>query len=1153
MTGGHRLAKHAAGIAALAALACLAHPAEADFAWNGAGDGISFTDGANWVGGMAPPFDVAGDTLVFGPTGAAQAPDILGASYFNITAITFTGADAALTLSDAGVIGNFTFLDAGTITNDSVILQTINVDLVGTGDSFFLTALAGALDIGGNIDLSDTGGVQLGVFGDMDTTLRGIISGAGGSLLKQGNGVLILDGANTYDGGTELAAGTIVLGDDAALGTGGLTVTGDSAIQSDDDARSVANGVTLSASTLTFSGANDLELLGVIGGDGSLHVNTDADDVTLILQGQNLYSGGTTLTRGTILISSQSALGIGDLTVDGNGSIQSDADGLDVTNDISIAATTSLTFSGASNLGLSGVISGDGGLIINGDDPERRLRLIGNNTYTGGTTLVQGPIVVDTDNALGTGDLTLAGSGTIEARSNDRRLANDIVLDTFQLTFGGDRRLELDGVISGMGGSLLIDADDDVTSLTLRGDNTYDGGTTLNRGVLIVGHDHALGTGGLTMTGAATIESDDDSVNLANTIDNGGFLLTFSGGSDLELSGDVSGAGGLTVDADAGTTLTLSSMTNSFLGPTEVLGGTLNLTGFIDSDVAVRDGATMRGTGTMDGSLTIFPGGTFAPGEGIGTFTIVNGNLLLDGGATMVVELSSDSLTSDLVDVSGVAGLDAGSTIMVDVTGTGYIPSGQDFTIVHADLGVFDAGAAIMTDSATVTVEIVRDQGFMDGQTDYALQLLRSNTAYSDAANAGNNQQIGFGLDSQIPIADADPSGSTADLLGTLDTLDSSAYNAAVAGLSPEPYNALFSTGIDTIRDFTTQQATYLAGRRSGVDARPAPTPMPAPPPGSMAVAQDDPMLLAAALAQYERGDPRGAGGTEGTKGAGKAGPRPPRRDSRWNRYAKMDGVFMSQDTTSTIDGYSAFSIGGQLGADYSFSQSLLVGAAIGYAYTDATLNENLGTLNDNAIRVGPYASYTHGNWYLDASLTWAWHFYNGERNIPAPIGLTAKSDYDGWDLTAYLGTGYHFEVARNVHVTPMASLLYSHFNFDSFSETGAPGANLTLANRSSDSLQSRLGASIATRLDWGWMPIPYLYAAWDHQYLDDSNIEASFAAGGSPFFITTGTPDRDAFVIGGGVTFLINPKVAAFVRFEEILSNTSTTSAFALGISVAF
>ncbi len=1135
------LKHHQAVLATAAALVCASPRAEADFTWNGAGDGVTFSDGANWVGGAAPPLDLAGDTLVFGPTGAAQSPDILGASYVNITAIAFTGADAALTLSDAGVVGNFTFLDAGTITNDSAILQTINVDLVGTGSTFFLMALTGSLDIGGDIDLSDTGGVQLGVFGDMDTTLRGLISGAGASLLKQGNGVLVLEGANTYDGGTELAAGTIVLADDSALGTGDLNVTGDGAIESDDDARAVANGVTLDASTLTFSGANDLELLGVIGGDGSLHVNTDADDVTLMLSGLNLYSGGTTLTRGTILISSASALGTGDLTVAGNGSIQSDADGLDVTNNISIADLTSLTFSGASNLGLTGVISGDGGLIINGDAPDVRLRLLGNNTYTGGTTLMQGTIVVDNDNALGTGDLTLAGDGAIEARSNDRQLANNIVLDTFELTFAGDRRLELDGVISGVGGSLLIDAADDVTSLTLRGDNTYDGGTTLNRGILVLGHDHALGTGNLTLTGAGTIQSDDDAVNAANAIDNGGFLLTFSGGSSLELSGAISGAGGLTIDGDAGTTLTLSSMTNSYTGATDVLEGTLNLAGFIDSQVTVADGATIMGTGTVDGDVTVLSGGTLAPGASIGTFTVVNGNLLLDSGATMVVELSADSLTSDLVDVSGAAGLDAGSTIMADVTGTSYIPTDQTFTIIHADAGVFDAGADITTDSVTVTVEIVRDQAFVDGQTDYALQLFRSSTAYSDAANPGNNTQIGFGLDSQIPIADADPGGPTGQLLGTLDTLDSSAYNAAVTGLSPVSYNAVKSTGTETIRDFTTEQAAYLAARRSGTESWPAPTPPPGPPPGSMALAQNDPLLLAAAIAQSQPEDDQDFG------------PRPRRPDSRWSRYAKFEGISMNQDTGTNQTGFDAFAIGGQAGMDYSFSKALLAGAAIGYAYTDVTLNGNAGTLNDNAIRVGPYASYTQGNWFVDASVTWAWHFYNGRRNIPAPIGMTASSNYDGWDLTAYAGGGYHFEVAKDLHLTPMASMLYSYFNFDSFTETGAGGANLTLGNRSAASLRSRLGGSIAYRLDWQWMPIPYLYAAWEHEYLDDSDIEATFAAGGSPFFLTTGTPDRDAFVIGGGVNMLINPKVAAFVRFESIISSTSNANAFAVGLSVAF
>ncbi|MHC4776265.1 MAG: autotransporter-associated beta strand repeat-containing protein, partial [Planctomycetota bacterium] len=209
-------------VAALAAWAAglAAGGAAADFLWDGlGGDDLWATDG-NWDPDGAPPLDLAGQAIEFGATGGAQSPDVAGDDYFDIAALTFTTADSSLVLTDSVGTGSLSFSDGGSITNDSALLQTIDIDLIGTGSDFLIDAQTGDLDIGGAIALSDTGGVLLTVAGDFDTTVSGIISGSGGSVLKTGDGTLTLNGDNTYDGGTELAGGTIVLGDNDALGTG---------------------------------------------------------------------------------------------------------------------------------------------------------------------------------------------------------------------------------------------------------------------------------------------------------------------------------------------------------------------------------------------------------------------------------------------------------------------------------------------------------------------------------------------------------------------------------------------------------------------------------------------------------------------------------------------------------------------------------------------------------------------------------------------------------------------------------------------------------------------------------------------------------------------------------------------------------------------
>ncbi|MHC4102535.1 MAG: autotransporter outer membrane beta-barrel domain-containing protein, partial [Planctomycetota bacterium] len=177
----------------------------------------------------------------------------------------------------------------------------------------------------------------------------------------------------------------------------------------------------------------------------------------------------------------------------------------------------------------------------------------------------------------------------------------------------------------------------------------------------------------------------------------------------------------------------------------------------------------------------------------------------------------------------------------------------------------------------------------------------------------------------------------------------------------------------------------------------------------------------------------------------------------------------------------------------------------------------------------------------------------DGEREIPA-LGRTADSDYDAYDFTGYVGTGYELKLKENLYLTPIASLLYSHIEFDSFTESGAGGANLSVPSRDDDSLRSRLGANLSYRFaDLGAQPITYVYAGWEHEFEDDSDLDASFRAGGNPFSIDTGSRDEDAVFIGAGVEALVYESMAAYFRLEYVGSDNSDAIGIVGGVTFAF
>jgi autotransporter-associated beta strand protein len=978
--------------------------ARAQFSWSGDNNTL-FINPLNWLG-LNPPFpfpaSVGGQDIIF-DTG----PGLWEPGNANIA-----------------TIDGFSYVDVGFLrfkdTNGDVIaflIQQVDLNLIGTGDRMFLID-GGQLVVWRNIDLSHTGGVQLVAGGAGETSIVGVISGAGATLLKVDPGTLILFGANTYTGGTELAEGTLLIVGNSALGTGVLLVTGDSGLGA-AGAASAANDIFLAAE-LTILGDDNLALNGTIQGSGSLVMDFDGDDDVLVLSGDNSYTGGTTLTQGLLVLGHENAVGTGAITVTGDSGLGPAAP-LTLDNAISIDDTVTLTIFGVNDFELAGTISGDGALGMDFDADDDVLTLSGNNTYTGGTILTRGTLLLASDTALGdvTGLVTIAGDATIQSDA-DRVVDNDIAIGNVStLTFSGASSLTLNGDISGLGGSLAVDLDDGRT-LRLTGDGTY-------------------------------------------------------------------------------------------TGPTSVDGGELRLDGAsLLSAVTVNNGAIVSGNGSMT-DLTLALGGTYR------------------------AVIDSDAGTADLLDLTGAATLAAGSTIEGSLTGTTYIPGGQTFDIINAAGGITDNGAAIVTSSATVTVNLIRDEDFINGDTSYALELARAADAYSAPTDPGNDRAIGLSLDSLIPVADGDPTGPAGDLLGALDGLDAQTYGAAVSQLSPEPYNV--STGIwrDETRQYMRQQTEYLATVRHTGEA--ATAPRPGPPAGALALAHDDPLVLAAAIAQAEEAPV----------------PRAYAWEDRWGGYAEAQGIFVDRDSTSNRTGYTVDSAGLQVGLDYTFSQGLLVGVALGYLWADADLDRSLGEIDQDTLRIGPYLSWFEHAWYVNVSATFGYSWIDGEREIPA-LGLTADSDYDAYDFTGYVGTGYQFELKENLVLTPIASLLYSHIEFDSFTETGAGGANLTVPSRDEDSLRSRLGANLSYRFaDLGAQPITYVYAGWEHEFEDDGDLEASFRAGGNPFIIDTGSRDDDAVFVGAGVEALVYESMAAYFRLEYVGSDSSDALGIAGGITFAF
>jgi autotransporter-associated beta strand protein len=348
---------------------------------------------------------------------------------------------------------------------------------------------SGALVISGSLGLVNgaTGGQTTNLMGNGNATISGNITdnifsgtGTGNGLKITNTGTTTLSGSNSYTGATQINAGTLQIGDGGTTGS-----------------LSISSAITDNA-TLTFNRSDSVvqgtNFANTIGGTGKL---IQAGAGTLTLSSSNSYSGGTTISAGTLVVSSTASLGAtsGALTFSGNGALQLGASFNTARNYVVNSGVTATVDTQAYSQTNSGIISGLGGIAKSGAGT---LVLNGANTYYGGTVINNGTVQMGNASALGdnSGSLTMNG-GVLDLNkydltvtgisgSNGAAITNSAI-GTSTLTVSGMANSTYSGALNNGGiNKVLALAKYGIGELTLTGANTYTGATTISSGKLNV-------------------------------------------------------------------------------------------------------------------------------------------------------------------------------------------------------------------------------------------------------------------------------------------------------------------------------------------------------------------------------------------------------------------------------------------------------------------------------------------------------------------------------------------------------------------------------------------------------------------------------------------------------------------------------------------
>ncbi len=676
-----------------------------------------------------------------------------GAGFASVTSkIILAGTSASLDLNgftigtsgrpvlmqlEAGTLRNVTEINGG-----NALTKTTAGTLVLEGNNGFsgqLTIAAGTVQIGTG---STSGTIGSGaivnnaalVFNRSDAYAAANLISGSGTVAVLGGGTILLTGANSYAGLTTVSAGTLAIAHATALGGLGAGTT-------------VADGAALELRGGIAVGAEALSVLGV--GPASAGALRN-------LSGVNSFGGEVTLGGATRIQS----LG-GTLTLGGTLAAQ----------------TFAVTFGGAGNVVLGGALTGTSASLVK--DGLGKLTLAGANTFDGTIVINAGTLSVAHADALGTiiGDTTVTPGAALEFQGNvsvlgevvtlggtglgetgvlrnlsgvnafngtttlsaAARIQSDagtltlggataIIAGANGLDFGGAGNVTVTGIIAGIGASLTKNGGG---TLTLSGANTFDAGTTVTAGSLVLGAAGVLLDASALIVDGGTfnIASFDETVNTVSlrsgTIAGSTGSLTSTQPFDLRL-GTVSAilAGSANVVKSTTGTVTLAGA-NSFTSQLQINAGTVAFTQGVQlgAGTVLVDGGNLAytATGTQASPVSTTAAQNLTIGPAGGTFQVANrfASLNLSGSVGSAVAANLTKTGLGKVAIAGSVNLNGGVvTVSQGALGAGFAIGGVSALNVAngATLNLYD-GAAVSLGSTTLTLANGAALGFDLGLT----------------------------------------------------------------------------------------------------------------------------------------------------------------------------------------------------------------------------------------------------------------------------------------------------------------------------------------------------------------------------------------------------------------------------------------------------
>jgi outer membrane autotransporter protein len=396
----------------------------------------------------------------------------------------------------------------------------------------------------------------------------------------------------------------------------------------------------------------------------------------------------------------------------------------------------------------------------------------------------------------------------------------------------------------------------------------------------------------------------------------------------------------------------------------------------------------------------------------------VSGNFAQTGGA-YVVEANAAG-QSDRINVGGTATINGG-TVQVLAQPGNYGPS-TTYTILRANGGVLGVYSGVSSNFAFLTPSLSYDAN----DVFLTLALPSQNTFTSFSGITPNQKAVGTALNQSFASA----GGDFATVIGALAGLNTQQGPVALDTISGQPYADFGTMNTNNAMMFMNALGQQMANAR-----------------GAASTGQRQALAQACEIESCDAVGPLSA----------------------WASALGGLGSVLGDGNTSTL----TYNFGGAAaGIDYRFDPRFLVGLGTGYTHGTQWVNSFMGQGWSDSVSVAAYGSFTQAGFYLDALAGYAYFNNQLQRQILIP-GLQQRTATGSTGANQFLGQaegGYKLDIyaPAQASITPFGRLQISSVTQNAFSESGAQSLNLNVAQQTTNSLRTTIGADLAGEIDLG-------------------------------------------------------------------------------------